>query len=370
MESLLKDLQKHLECSICLENYKQPKTISCLHTFCCQCLEKHARASHRQGKFRCPECQAQIDLPEDDRFDSLPNSFFHNSLLSLLAVRRTGDGGNMTCSQCRGDNSQMYYCFDCGRFMCPDCNNAHERLRASFEGHKVKSVKMFEEEDYEALLKRQPFCSKPFHEKDITSFFCSSCNDCVCQNCIATDHQSHKIALLDQAAHDERTNILEGAKMINEKVEELSEVIRQFEETSTELKNNFEIVKGEVSEAARRMIEKIQQREREFISLIDNELETRQKEITSTENKAKSLIKQMKQAVEFANNLAERSSSSDIMSNKDTLKKRNEQLRGVEIPKHHKITTFIKFFAASVEDLKLGYIQTDDNQGEMTCRLM
>lgn len=59
------------------------------------------RASHKEGKFRCPECQAQIDLPDGNRFDSLQTSFFHNSLLSLLAVRRTGDGSNMTCSQCR-----------------------------------------------------------------------------------------------------------------------------------------------------------------------------------------------------------------------------------------------------------------------------
>jgi len=130
MESLLKDLNKHLECSICLDTFNEPKTISCLHTFCCQCLENHARASHRQGNFRCPECQAQIDLPEGNRFKSLPSSFFQNSLLSLLTVRRSGNGSNMACSQCMKNNSQMHYCFDCGRFMCPDCYNQLQRTRS------------------------------------------------------------------------------------------------------------------------------------------------------------------------------------------------------------------------------------------------
>ena len=125
MESLLKNIKQQVTCSICLDTYTEPKIISCFHTFCCECLEKHARVSQKEGKFRCPECQAAIDLPEGNRFDRLPNSFFHKSLLSLLAVRQSGDASSITCSQCRKTNPQMYYCFDCGRFMCLDCFNAH-----------------------------------------------------------------------------------------------------------------------------------------------------------------------------------------------------------------------------------------------------
>ena len=357
MESLLKDLKKHLECSICLETYSKPKTISCLHTFCCQCLENHARASHRQGKFRCPECQAQIDLPKGNSFDSLPSSFFHNSLLSLLAVRRTGDGSNMTCSQCRKNNSQMYYCFDCGRFMCPDCNNAHEMLSASFEGHKVTPVKEFKTEDYEALLKRQPFCSEQFHEKEITRFFCFSCQACVCQICIVTDHRNHEIVLLDKAAHDEKPNIMSGAEMINQTVRELVEVIRQFEETASKLEKNIAAAKREASQTAGQMIEVIREREREAIISLETTRVTRLETINCAIQEAQSLLKQMKQAVEFAKNVAERSSSSDIMTNKETLKQRFEVLRKIKIPKHGE-TSFVKFTAASVKVLKLGFIET------------
>ena len=96
--------------------------------------------------------------------------------------------------------------------MCPDCYNAHEMLKASFEGHKVTPVKELKAEDYEALLKRQPFCSQQFHEKEITRFFCFSCQACVCQMCIFTpDHRNHEIDLLDKAAHDEKPNIMSGA---------------------------------------------------------------------------------------------------------------------------------------------------------------
>ena len=357
MESLLKNLKQQVTCSICLDTYTEPKVISCFHTFCCGCLKKHAEVSHKQGKFRCPECQAEIDLPEGNRFDRLPNSFFHKSLLSLLAVRQSGDTSSITCSHCRKTDPQMYYCFDCGQFLCPDCFNAHQLLSATFEGHKVTPVKEFKAEDYEALLKRQPFCSQQFHEREITRFFCVQCQVCICASCIVTDHRNHDADLLDKAAQEEKDNILSGAKVIKKKEGELCEVIKQFEETISKLESNIGRTKREVSQAAEQMIAEIREREREAIESLETTRVTRLEIINSAKQEVESLMKQMNQAAEFAENLVKRSSSTDIMLNKKTLKQKFEELRVVEVPKHHQ-TTFIKFTAASrVEHLKLGFIE-------------
>ena len=355
MESLLKNLKKHLECSICLDTYNQPKTISCLHTFCCQCLENHARASHKQGKFRCPECQAQIDLPEGNRFDTLPTSFFHNSLLSLLVVRQSGDGSSITCGNCKKRSSDVHYCFDCARFMCPDCLSAHEVMRAAFEGHKVMPVKEFQTQDYEALLKRQPFCSEQYHEREITRFFCLPCQSCVCHACVVTDHQNHKVILLDKAADIEKVNIMAEAAAARENEKTLKDVIRKFDETITKLETNAAIAKCGISQSAEKMIAKIREREREAIASVDTTHATRLEKINSAKEKVESLLKQMIQAAEFTQNLVQRSLSLDIMQNKETLKHRFQELRDIEMPKHHE-TSFIKFSAASVQGLRLGDI--------------
>ena len=354
----MRNLKKLLECSICLDAYNDPKTISCLHTFCCQCLENHARASHRQGKFRCPECQAQIDLPEGNRFDSLPTSFFHNSLLSLLAVRQSGDGSSITCGNCKKKSSDVHYCFDCARFMCPDCLSAHEVMRTAFEGHKVMLVKEFQTEDYEALLKRQPYCSEQYHEREITRFFCLSCQSCVCHACIVTDHRNHEVILLDKAADNEKGNIMAEAAATREKEKALKDVIRKFEETISKLETNVAIAKRGISQSAETMITKIRECEREAIDSVETTRATRLVKINSAKEKAESLLKQMVQAVEFAQNLVQRSSSSHIMQNKETLKHRLQELRDIEMPKHLE-TSFIKFTAASVEGLRLGDIATD-----------
>ena len=244
--------------------------------------------------------------------------------------------------------------------MCPDCFSAHEVLKESFEGHRVTPVNEFKAEDYEALLKRQPFCSQEFHERKITRFFCFSCEACVCQICIVTDHQNHKIVLLDKAARDEKPDIMSGAEMIKEKIRQLGEVIREFEETASELERNVATAKRGVSQAADQMIAEIHEREREAINSLEMTRVTRLEKINTAIQEAQSLVKQMNQAVEFANNLTQRSSSSDIMRYKKTLKQRFEELRVTEVPKHDE-TSFVKFSAASrVEGLKLEFIETVD----------
>ena len=356
MESLLQNIKQQVNCSICLDTYNEPKIISCFHTFCCECLEKHARTSQKEGKFRCPMCQAAIDLPEGNRFDRLPNSFFHNSLLSLLSIRQSGDASSITCSQCRKTNPQMYYCFDCGRFMCLDCFNAHQLLSATFEGHKVTPVKDFKVEDYEAVLKRQPFCSQEFHEREVTRFFCLECQVCICQICRVTDHQNHEVVLLEKAALEEKDNIMCGAKLIRNKESELCEVVKQFEETISKLESNVATAKREVSQVAEEVIAEIREREREAIDSLEATRVSILERINSAKQEVESLVKQMKQAADFGENLVQKSSSSDVMQNKETLKQKFEELGGVEVPKHQQ-KTFVQFSVAPrLVDWKLGVI--------------
>ena len=241
--------------------------------------------------------------------------------------------------------------------MCPDCLNAHEVLRAAFEGHKVMPVKEFQTEDYEALLKRQPFCSEQYHEREITRFFCLSCQSCVCHACIVTDHRDHEVILLDKAADNEKGIIMAEAAATRENEKALKDVIRKFEETISKLEANVAIAKRGISRAAETMITKIREREREAIVSVDTTLAARLVKINSAKEKAESLLKQMIQAVEFTQHLVQRSSSSHIMQNKETLKHRFQELRDIEIPKHRE-TSFIKFTAASVEGLRLGNLRS------------
>ena len=356
MESLLKNLKEHVTCSICLDTYTKPKTIACLHTFCCECLERHALTNQKQEFYRCPECQAQIRIPEGKRFDDLPSSFLHNSLLSLLAVRRSGEGNEISCSTCQKKSAEINYCFDCEKFMCPDCVKAHEVFRDTiFQGHKVTPVRQFQATDYEALLKRHAFCSEKYHEKEATKFFCVVCQSCVCQVCINTDHKSHDVVPLEKAADDEKANITARAELVKEKKEVCRDVIREFEEKEQELETDISTAKRQVFQATEQMMGKLRQLEREAITALEKTRVSRIEKLHSGKASVVSFEKQLDQAFEFSNNLVERSSSSDIMQNKKNVEERIKDLIKTTMPALP-VSSCVEFVSTcEPESLSLGF---------------
>ena len=363
MESLLINLKEQVTCAICLDTFTDPKTITCLHTFCCECLKKHALISQRNGKFRCPECQAEVDLPEANCFDKLPSSFHHNRLLSLLAVRQSGDGNEISCGICKKKSAEISYCFECAKFMCSDCVNAHQLFTNLTEGHKVTPVKQFQPQDYEALMKRQSFCSQQYHEREIVRFFCLKCKLCVCQICIATDHKSHEghdVELLDKVADGEKVNILERAEKLKEKTKLYSDAIFKLEQTELELHTSITNVKHEVSQTAEQIIAKIRESEREIITFLENTRESRLEMLNSAKTQVQSLLKQINQAVEFAEQLVQKSSSSDIMQSKAKLQQRYNELENAHIPEVP-VNSFLKYFPnLELEKLSVGFVATSE----------
>ena len=359
MESLFKNLKEHVKCSICLDTYTEPKTIACLHTFCCECLKKHALTSETGGKFRCPECNAEIAVPEANRFDKLPTSFHHNSLLGLLAVRQSSDGSEISCWLCKKSSVEISYCFDCEKLMCSDCKNVHEVLRSVdflHVGHKVTPVKQFQAQDYEAMLKRQAFCSQQYHEREPMRFFCTECQTCVCQTCITTNHKTHDVEPLDKVADGEKANILARGELIKQKSNVCSDAIHKIEEKDAELENNIACAKREVSQAADQMVAKIRERERENIAALENTREVRVEKLNSAKKQVQSLAKQLDQAVEFAGNLVQRSSSSDIIQSKKTLEQRFEDLSKTPLPALP-VSSLVKFVPTiAPENFSLGFV--------------
>ena len=44
-------------CAVCLEQFKEPKALQCLHTYCKECLVKLVKKKGSDDVIPCPECR-------------------------------------------------------------------------------------------------------------------------------------------------------------------------------------------------------------------------------------------------------------------------------------------------------------------------
>ena len=96
-----------------------------------------------------------------------------------------------------------------------------------------------------------------------------------------TDHKNHDVNLLDEAVDNEKLNILADAIMSRRRENDFKETIRQFHHTVSELRNNAQLAKREVSQAAEQKIAEIRERERQATESIETTCVTRLQKINS-----------------------------------------------------------------------------------------
>ena len=95
------EVDKLLECSVCLEEFKQPKMLKCQHSFCLNpCLKNMAKIINILGKrylVECAICRQKCFVEED--LNNFPDFLL---LKNLIQIRRNqpeptenGDAGTI-----------------------------------------------------------------------------------------------------------------------------------------------------------------------------------------------------------------------------------------------------------------------------------
>ena len=309
--TLMYNLKEEVTCSVCIQLYTNPKQLPCLHIFCLECLNNLARTSTRYGKIKCPICQAEVAVPETGTMETLPSCFYVKNLLDTLAIKECNTS-KVTCGNCDEKRDEASYCFHCGKFWCKDCLNAHNILKES-KDHRVLSLKDFQDEDFEKVLKRPAFCQKELHEKEVLKFYCKVCEVPVCQNCVIVEHNKHDVEYLEVSARAVKKSIASKLETAKESRQFHADTIQEFEEKSRILEHRSQSIKGQIQEAAKSLILTIQRQEEEMIAKVENEA----KRISEVDMRDKvELQDKLKKSEEFirqAERLLERSTGAELV---------------------------------------------------------
>ncbi|XP_050409724.1 uncharacterized protein LOC126824525 [Patella vulgata] len=78
-------MERELSCPICFEFYENPLQLSCLHSFCRDCIKDIIGTNPPLNVFECPQCRRRIEL-DDKGLDGLQKNF---QLASIVDAYKT-----------------------------------------------------------------------------------------------------------------------------------------------------------------------------------------------------------------------------------------------------------------------------------------
>ena len=343
METLLEKLEEECTCQICFEIFQQPKTFSCLHTFCLSCLNKLAERHRADGTMPCPKCRTPIPIPHDGTFDTTTTSFLHNRLVQLLAIR-TSTHQNISCGNCKKETDDCSFCFDCSKIYCHSCLEAHAVIKAE---HRVGALKEFHTEDYQDFLQRPVLCTEKFHENQPLVFYCKQCQLCLCQLCVVVSkdvHDKHKIVPLEEAAEAKKSSLLADITNLNQKKANLEEGVQEMDKIIREIDENVDSAKAEVQQLADLLIANIFKHCEASLAQLESVRASRKEIANNKKLKFKEDSEQFQDAIKFVQTLVNSRATTELLR-KQEINKHFEDLLNAErdIKEEPRVNTFVKF---------------------------
>ncbi|XP_013384925.1 uncharacterized protein LOC106154916 [Lingula anatina] len=223
-----------LVCKICLEPYKQPKTLDCLHVFCSDCIEKHMDAQMERTSYRyasymrnvsCPLCRKRTDIPNGG-VRKLPDNFLVSNLTEI--VNRRKPSAVPLCDICHNlhskNNEAASKCLECSKLLCKSCVDLHTRTKVTAH-HSLCDVEV--EKDIQ--------CQS--HPEEQIRFYCEPCQKCICVVCAFQEHKGHEVSSFNegmQRYRDSLQTLVQSSKVRIEQIKSQLDFIDDCDNNKSE----------------------------------------------------------------------------------------------------------------------------------------
>ncbi|XP_078674716.1 uncharacterized protein LOC144912854 [Branchiostoma floridae x Branchiostoma belcheri] len=307
-----------LECTICLEPFKDPKILPCIHTFCKDCLEKFvAKQSDVKDKFPCPTCGTEIILPEAG-VTGFKTSFFLLSLRDTIDAHKSlvsKEDDKVPCDNCE-EHVANFGCVVCEEFLCDECARGHRRGKRTRD-HEVLGA---------AELKQQlitktssvkstslPMCPK--HKDEKLKCYCETCQSPICRDCTVLHHKDHKYGLLADIVSDVRAKIKANLEAVRPKIGEYQDASGAAAKKQAELDNIREKAADDIDAAAEEEIQNFTGLVRRRQTELKEKLSVAgSKQLSATADSVESTLGCLSSTVDFSQKVVEHGSDFDVMN--------------------------------------------------------
>ncbi|XP_019646807.1 PREDICTED: tripartite motif-containing protein 2-like isoform X2 [Branchiostoma belcheri] len=304
-----------LVCQVCLEDFRQPKMLPCLHTFCQPCLEK-LLAAEPVGKLDCPTCRQDVPLPQNG-VQGLKSNFLVGKLRDILQQQPAGktseareDG--VPCTVCEAGNSAQFYCVECTDYLCHTCDDMHRRFKGN-RSHKLVTVQDLQSGQAAAELRARETSKCEVH-RELNKFYCDTCQRVICLHCVVTAHKEHQYVEIEKAAEREGAKI--KAKVTTVKnTAGLHETWRQqLQSVRDKWPSEVRRTEEQVRKQVKAIIEAAEKAGDDRIGQLRAMNAAREKQMDAAMEAAEMDLASARSCVQFADNVLEYGSPAEVIS--------------------------------------------------------
>ncbi|KAJ8311015.1 hypothetical protein KUTeg_011460 [Tegillarca granosa] len=335
-------------CPICLEEFKTPKCLPCLHNFCETCLNSYiitafkseSKSKVRKSQFKCPVCRDQVTPPDPTvAHQEWSRQFRINHLIVSLLDQNKLKAKQKLCDPCKStddDVTAVSWCHDCNEALCEMCVSVHKKLKMSRD-HDLKNI---DELENAPVINSVQSCEN--HKGKNIEAFCQDHNQPCCATCVAIHHRKcDNVTTLEEAAN----GILES-KELSELLERLKRTSALNQDIINEKKENIKIledkkcdIEKELQKTRQKIIDSFDKLQLLFMQKLTQNHNQKVKELTDSINDIENRNKVIQNCNKLIETCKTRSSETQVfLEMKKILEREKEQVEELEqiLTKHKK----------------------------------
>ena len=236
-----------IECTICTNELKDPRSLPCLHTFCFECLEKWMQAKQSGDHLECPICRKHCILPVNG-LAGLTKNFFIEKLKrvgELVATQRKSFWCEVCCSSESQRMKAVSYCAQCHQKLCQSCSDIHSKLKGT-QSHIC--VNICEDIGIEDMVKKLPDATCTAHTEKALELYCFECKTAICLMCFVEAHQRHKCVDVNKTAEDFRLKMVSASDKMTSVTERFRDESRRISSRKAKVVSNFASLESQIHE--------------------------------------------------------------------------------------------------------------------------
>ena len=273
-------------CELCSESYTDPRMLPCLHSFCRECLEKEAEKAGTQETLHCQTCKKSVSLPKGGVSDLPKNLRLSFNVETAGYQARLTSGSETSCDSCVDSTSgpAVAFCTDCCEFLCKSCRDFHQRSKRTLK-HEVSEISEKKNTNLTQNMKpREFYCTEPKHENEVLKFYCKTCDQLVCRDCVLIKHKAHEHTDLSEIAKEQRGEMKSLLEPASEAMATLDDAMGSSDKMMQRVQSRSKVVDDSLEKVFRQLYDAIEKRKSELLA--------KRKEITMAKETALVLQKE------------------------------------------------------------------------------